>query len=110
VTAPAEPGRYVLEVDLVQQEIDWFARPNDWFARRGSRTARTAVRVEAAEQAPPAPPASSEESFVAASEMHYVPKERVLEILSAAGARVIEVVENDFAGVGWISLRYAATL
>jgi hypothetical protein len=41
--------------------------------------------------------------------MNAVPRAEVLELLSAAGARVLDVVEDDAAGSGWISFRYAAT-
>ena len=41
--------------------------------------------------------------------MNAVPREQVLAILDGAGARVLEVVEDDAAGSGWISLRYSAT-
>ncbi len=39
VTAPAEPGDYLLEVDLVHEGITWFAD-------RGARTATVALRVD----------------------------------------------------------------
>lgn len=38
VTAPKEPGEYVLEVDLVQEQVAWFSD-------KGSQTARAKVTV-----------------------------------------------------------------
>ena len=38
VTAPAEPGEYILEVDLVQEQVAWFSD-------KGSPTARAKVTV-----------------------------------------------------------------
>jgi hypothetical protein len=38
ITAPSEPGDYILEVDLVQEQVAWF---HD----KGSPTARTNVTV-----------------------------------------------------------------
>lgn len=38
VTAPKEPGEYVLEVDLVQEQVGWFSD-------KGSQTARAKVTV-----------------------------------------------------------------
>ena len=38
VTAPKEPGEYLLEVDLVQEQVSWFSE-------KGSPTARTKVTV-----------------------------------------------------------------
>ena len=39
VTAPDEPGSYVLELDLVQERVTWFKE-------RGSKTARLDVKIE----------------------------------------------------------------
>jgi hypothetical protein len=100
VTAPLAPGRYVLEIDLVQQDVAWFAN-------HGSKTARAPVRVGPPEPPSPAEPALPEDE--PACEMHFVPKARVLEVLDAAGARLLEVVSNGAAGPGWVSLRYTAT-
>ncbi len=38
ITAPKEPGNYILEVDLVQEQVAWFSD-------KGSPTARTKVTV-----------------------------------------------------------------
>jgi hypothetical protein len=38
VTAPKEPGEYILEVDLVQEQVGWFSD-------KGSPTARTKITV-----------------------------------------------------------------
>jgi hypothetical protein len=38
VTAPKEPGEYILEVDLVQEQVGWFSD-------KGSQTARAKVTV-----------------------------------------------------------------
>lgn len=38
VTAPKEPGEYILEVDLVQEQVSWFSE-------KGSPTARAKVTV-----------------------------------------------------------------
>ena len=38
VTAPKEPGEYLLEVDLVQEQVGWFSE-------KGSPTARTKITV-----------------------------------------------------------------
>jgi SAM-dependent methyltransferase len=106
VTLPDRPGTYLLEVDMVQEHVSWFAA-------RGSRTARLRASVErpggrlrrggvAAEAAPIA-----EQWSRAALSMDGVPKERVLALLEGRGARVLDVQEDRAAGSGWISLRYA---
>ena len=38
ITAPKEPGNYILEVDLVQEQVAWFRD-------KGSPTAQTKVTV-----------------------------------------------------------------
>src|SRR6267378_1038941 len=38
ITAPKEPGDYILEVDLVQEQVAWFSD-------KGSQTARTKITV-----------------------------------------------------------------
>ena len=38
VAAPKEPGEYILEVDLVQEQVGWFSE-------KGSPTARAKVTV-----------------------------------------------------------------
>jgi SAM-dependent methyltransferase len=121
VTAPTGPGAYVLELDLVQEGVAWFAE-------RGSEPARVAVAVrEGAAGAPPAPLAASESRPARARvvrgriarglgrrlrrpvEMNAVPRDEVLALLDAAGALVVAVTEDDAAGSGWISLRYTST-
>ncbi len=104
VTAP-EAGA-ALELDMVQEGVAWFAE-------RGSEPYRAAGGA-----APEPPPANVFRSRIARGlrrrlvrpvEMNAVPREQVLAILDGAGARVLEVVEDDAAGSGWISLRYSAT-
>ncbi len=126
VTAPLVPGDYVLELDLVQEGIAWFAE-------RGSRPARIEVRVQhgSATRADPGEPRRPGRAPAGLAlrllvfrgrvargiarrlrpqvEMYGIPREEVLDILAHAGARTFAVVENDAAGPGWISLRYSAT-
>ena len=120
VTAPEEPGAYLLELDLVHEAVAWFAD-------RGSPTARVPTRVGPGARATVQPPAPSVSEPARAErrrprlrrpgrrkptsevEMHGVPEPEVRALLETAGARLVEVVENDAAGAGWVSLRYAAT-
>jgi 2-polyprenyl-3-methyl-5-hydroxy-6-metoxy-1,4-benzoquinol methylase len=101
VTAPAAPGRYALELDLVQESVCWFAQ-------RGSPTARLVVDVEPALQASPEPTqGKADDAFVPRMEMHKVPEPLVTGLLEAAGARVVGVDRTD--GGGLESCTYFAT-
>jgi len=126
VTAPLVAGDYVLELDLVQEGIAWFAE-------RGSRPARVEIRVRLASAARAEPSEPRRHGRAPAGlvlwllvfrgrvarsvarrlrpqvEMNAIPRDDVLDILAGAGVRALEVVENDAAGPGWISLRYSAT-
>jgi SAM-dependent methyltransferase len=85
VTAPAAPGRYVLELDLVQESVCWFAQ-------RGSPAARLAVDVEPAQQSERADVrVAPDDAFVPRMEMHKVATAVVTGALEAAGARVVDV-------------------
>ena len=120
VTAPDEPGDYLLELDLVHEGVAWFAD-------RGSQTARVPTRVGPSERdhaSRPAPSGGVQPRRSARLprlrlprrcrrgsdvEMHGVPEPEVRALLETSGARLVEVIENDAAGPGWVSLRYAAT-
>jgi SAM-dependent methyltransferase len=94
VRAPATPGRYVLEVDLVQEAVAWFGR-------RGSPTARVAVDVT-----PPKRPLGSTlrkilradrgrgpaagEDFMPLMEMYVLPEDRVREVVHGCGGSVVD--------------------
>ena len=104
VTAPAQAGDYLLELDVVQEGIAWFSERRR-LSRRRSQTARLPVRVVAGANTPDGTAATSEPTM----DMYGIPRAEVLDLLAASGARVLDVAENDAAGPGWISLRYAAT-
>lgn len=104
VTAPAEPGEYVIELDVVQEQVGWFAERRK-LSRRRSRPGRVRARVAAG--APPPPP--TREETEPRMEMHALPREEVVALLEAAGARVLDVQRDSYAGPAWISLRYLAT-
>lgn len=112
VTAPSQPGRYLLEVDLVQERIAWFAQ-------RGSSTARVPLEVLPARPKAdlPVPPAPAREGFLARIrrrlqgpepffEMHVVPRAVVEQTVQAAGGQVLHAVEDGAAGGGWLSYTY----
>ena len=117
VTAPGAPGSYLLEVDLVQERICWFAQ-------RGSRTGRARVDVGAAGGEPTESPretpraqVSSDEGIIArvrralqgappVFEMHVLPRADVETAVVSAGGAVEHVIEDAAAGAGWLSYTY----
>jgi SAM-dependent methyltransferase len=131
VQAPTEPGPYILEFDLVQEHICWFAQ-------RGSPTARVAVDVvqpagtTVGSQPGGLPPAGEDPVPAAASaaagprrrglwlrrlwhrlrgarptfEMHVVPRDEVERTIAASGGRLLRAVDDNAAGAHWLSYTY----
>jgi SAM-dependent methyltransferase len=125
VQAPSEPGKYVLEVDLVQEHVCWFAD-------KGSATARVPIGVSgtpagngssavtgpSAESMPPLPyPVARRGSLLRrvlqrlrgdtpTFEMHVVPRGVVEETIRAAGGRLLRAVDDNAAGPRWLSYTY----
>jgi hypothetical protein len=92
VTPPADPGRYVLEVDVVQEGVTWFKD-------RGSPTVRTPAFVKAARRRAAKSPAPSapvdappvEPTWEPTMEMHGIPQNEVIALVEGAGGRVLNV-------------------
>jgi hypothetical protein len=120
--APAEPGTYVCEIDLVHEGISWYGH-------KGSRTLRFAIDVTrdstAVAGAPtaamikeypiptypedvvPAPPADAPAPASKANfPMHGVPRHDVMEIIHSHGGRLAYLEEDRRAGPEWVSYRY----
>lgn len=93
VTAPSTAGDYVLELDMVQEAVAWFAD-------RGSNTARIRFRVVGN------PKSSPSNAAAPMMEMHAVPKSEVMRIIRSRGGRIVEIAEDDCAGAQWMSYRY----
>jgi len=107
VTAPTVPGRYRLQLDVVQEGIRWFQD-------LGRATTSVAVTVCSDSPLPErdAPPSRSrtyhfpgliEKEYAPAKdfEMHGIPKARVLEIIEQHRGRVIAVDEYPSAYVSY---------
>ncbi|HEY1575313.1 MAG TPA: methyltransferase domain-containing protein [Pseudonocardiaceae bacterium] len=93
ITAPEQPGRYEVEVDLVQETVAWWAQ-------LGSPTVRHAVDVMPAAVAPVAgPPAVT-------MEMHGVHRDLVCSLFEHLGCSVLEAVPDGRAGGAWRSYFY----
>ena len=98
VTAPAQPGVYGLQFDVVSEGVAWFAD-------LGSEVAEIEVNVgNAVKRAPePSSVAVHQEPQM---EMHPVRRARVEESLRAAGARLLDVQRVLHCGPAWLAFRY----
>jgi SAM-dependent methyltransferase len=89
ITTPVKPGRYLLELEMVQEHVAWFGKP-----------LRVPVRVErdrtAAAGLPPR------------MEMYTVPREEVEELIRRSGGELLDVRQDPDVGDGVTSLRYFA--
>jgi SAM-dependent methyltransferase len=109
IEAPGRPGRYVLEFDIVEEEVAWFGD-------LGSPTLRLPVRVSR-------PPSglrkllertgrpADDDSFVTPRlfEMHGLHRDRVVQAVESAGGRILLIEDYNPAGEGWESYRYFVT-
>ncbi|KAA0256336.1 methyltransferase domain-containing protein [Acidobacteria bacterium ACD] len=104
VTPPGRPGPYLLEVDLVQEGVAWFAE-------RGSPPCRLAVPVGG--EASPAPAEGAPAPAPPRMEMHGVPPADVALWVEEAGGRIAErtglvSTGREFLEKDWVSWLYAA--
>ncbi|MCE6997007.1 class I SAM-dependent methyltransferase [Saccharothrix sp. S26] len=115
IAAPATPGEYELELDLVQESVAWWAN-------LGSPTVRVPVTVRAAAPVAPARPVSEVGAADAAGEpeeaaeapakagsmqMHGVHKDLVVALFDQLGCRVLNAIPDNRAGADWVSYLYA---
>ena len=109
VTAPQLPGQYLLELDLVQEGVAWFAVHGSSTARVTVDVVRPPLRKRALQQLRGHKrriDGGGGEGAPAIMEMHAVPKERVISIVTAAGGEVIDIEDFDVSGPGWDSYKY----
>ena len=111
IRAPAEPGSYICEIDIVQEGVTWFAD-------RGSRPVRVQVSVGAATPAGPQPSdtrdrypdiydeLTQETAEIGRFPMFGVPRADVEGIIESAGGRAFHVEPDDRGGAEWIGYRY----
>jgi SAM-dependent methyltransferase len=110
VTAPRNPGHYVMELDMVQEYVTWFEQ-------HGSKPARVTVEVKPADPiaaavagvgttdgdaGEPAGPSCT----IPVMEMYGVPLLHVIQDVTGAGGVVVDVREDVSAGYEWSSYRY----
>jgi SAM-dependent methyltransferase len=93
--APSKPGVYILEFDMVQEHVRWFASA-------GSPRARTRVHVD------PALERGEVQGVPRRIEMYGIPRHEVEALIAACGGVLLAVDDNDAPGAGWTSYRYIA--
>jgi hypothetical protein len=96
VTAPPVPGSYVIELDMVQEGVMWFKE-------RFSGTALVQAEIE------PAPMEEPKPDDPPHMEMYCVEKDKVIDVLTSGGAKVLDIVADGSPGQEWVSFRYFAT-
>jgi len=114
VRAPETAGEYLLEIDLVQERICWFAE-------RGSSTAKAQVTIagvpapkpEAALEQPRREPlltrvANWFRRGTPSFEMHTIPREIVERTIAASGGTLLHAIDDNAAGERWRSFTYVA--
>lgn len=113
VAAPETAGEAVLEVDLVQERVCWFEQ-------KGSRTARTAIRVMPSAALPvrPAPPEPTRRPGIIERlrrwfhrgtptfEMHTVARSDVERVIAESGGVLLHAIDDNAAGDRWLSYTY----
>jgi SAM-dependent methyltransferase len=93
VTAPIEPGTYRLELDMVQENVRWFAQA-------GSPIAQIEVQVDAKL------PRDAVEGLPPRMEMHGIPRPEVEALIASCGGVVLAADADDAPGRDWESFRY----
>ncbi len=103
VTLPSEPGRYVLEVDLVEEMITWFGALS-------GRVPSIEVEVVDAVSEPAAAPVmdtdDDEPQMPELFSMNALSPEEVREAIALHGGEILDSRDTDAAGADWESLRY----
>jgi SAM-dependent methyltransferase len=112
ITAPPRPGRYLLELDVVQEGVTWFAN-------KGSPTLRLPVCVgetilgettrltsEAKAEITPAAKDTLEDEVFEGFGMHCIPRADVLQLLRSAGGYLEFIQPSDCGGPGFQSYLY----
>jgi hypothetical protein len=109
VTAPTRPGSYILELDMVEEGVTWFAGQGSQCLRlpvkvSGSLTQRFGLRRPSSSQvaAPPSRPAASGPVM----EMHCLPRQDVLAVVAQAGGVAVYTSESEGIGDGHVTCSY----
>ena len=120
IHAPAEPGKYVGEIDLVHEGVTWYGNKGSPKLRftidvTRSSTADTNARPTMIREYPipdypedvlPKSSRTSAPPPQANFPMHGVPRETVMTLITKYGGRLAYLEEDRRAGPEWVSYRY----
>jgi SAM-dependent methyltransferase len=103
VTAPVEPGHYLLELDMVQEHVAWFKD-------KGSPTCRIPVHVTAPPHELPPPqsiPAPSAPDVTQPEMAMYLLSRRLItDLVTAEGATLLDVQDYSPPAANLVTYRY----
>src|SRR5919199_448723 len=117
VTVPDHSSTYILELDMVHEQIAWFKD-------KGSSTLRIPVKVEGISQSQGIGRRilnlyhklvaikeikANSPFFVPRMEMYGIPKEIVLKLIDDSGGKVLDVQQDFSTGQAWLSFLYCVT-
>jgi hypothetical protein len=100
ITAPTEPGSYILENDLVQQGVAWFKV-------KGSLPHR--IRVDVTASSNPGRAQRNSQNASPVIHMYGMPRQEVVRFVSSYGARIIDIRPDNMGGKYWLSNTYYLT-
>lgn len=114
ITIPVEPGNYILELDMVHEQVAWFKD-------KGSQTTKLPIKVEGIDKSKSrsskifnfyqqlrgvSRAQDRPQTFAPSMEMYGLPKDVVLELISNYGGKVLDVQQDFSVGQGWLSFLY----
>lgn len=92
---PIKPGKYILELDMVQEMVSWFKD-------KGSTTIEVPIQVEDSDRTI----IPDIDLTMPIMEMHGVRKDEVLELIASSGGEIVDIKEDSYAGSSWLSFTY----
>lgn len=100
VTAPREPGRYLLELDMVHELVTWWADA-------GSPTVHVVVDVDVDDAAGAAvEPGGDAADETRGVEMHAIPDDLLRGVLGHCGSTILSRSEDHYSDGHWDSYTY----
>jgi hypothetical protein len=104
ITGPEQPGNYLLELDLVQEGVNWFGATGSptWRHPIENRRGHSAAPAQAPEEV-----SAAKEKFI--MELHCVEQAEVIDLIERNGGRLLHSYEDGNTGLEWQSFAYFVT-